>query len=158
MKFTKCAKTNRLSSRSARSTGWRILPTSRCTSSKCSPAAIWARTTSFGTKIAMTDAELPGGGRCVTLREGNSTSALFRPAKNHHAHPPLERRARQLQVEAMREAHDGVRGASANERAHHAAADRNEPREDRKSTRLNSSHSSISYAVFCLKKKKKQKK
>src|SRR5438309_5839962 len=28
-------------------------------------------------------------------------------------------------------------------------------RRDRKSTRLNSSHSSISYAVFCLKKKKK---
>src|SRR5690348_17396823 len=28
---------------------------------------------------------------------------------------------------------------------------------DRKSTRLNSSHPSISYAVFCLKKKKKQK-
>src|SRR5689334_24189287 len=27
---------------------------------------------------------------------------------------------------------------------------------DRKSTRLNSSHSSISYAVFCLKKKKHQ--
>src|SRR5689334_24075839 len=27
--------------------------------------------------------------------------------------------------------------------------------QDRKSTRLNSSHSSISYAVFCLKKKKK---
>src|SRR6266487_5981484 len=29
--------------------------------------------------------------------------------------------------------------------------------EDRKSTRLNSSHPSISYAVFCLKKKNKQK-
>src|SRR5689334_23612704 len=29
--------------------------------------------------------------------------------------------------------------------------------QDRKSTRLNSSHSSISYAVFCLKKKKKSK-
>src|SRR5688572_32066414 len=29
------------------------------------------------------------------------------------------------------------------------------PRRDRKSTRLNSSHSQISYAVFCLKKKKK---
>src|SRR5205809_2775554 len=28
--------------------------------------------------------------------------------------------------------------------------------EDRKSTRLNSSHGYISYAVFCLKKKKKQ--
>src|SRR5690348_18112316 len=30
-------------------------------------------------------------------------------------------------------------------------------RTDRKSTRLNSSHPSISYAVFCLKKKKKKK-
>src|SRR5690242_21531396 len=29
--------------------------------------------------------------------------------------------------------------------------------QDRKSTRLNSSHMSISYAVFCLKKKKKKK-
>src|SRR3712207_6877868 len=29
-------------------------------------------------------------------------------------------------------------------------------RADRKSTRLNSSHANISYAVFCLKKKKKQ--
>src|SRR2546430_7657755 len=29
------------------------------------------------------------------------------------------------------------------------------PRPDRKSTRLNSSHSQISYAVFCLKKKKR---
>src|SRR2546430_9430750 len=29
------------------------------------------------------------------------------------------------------------------------------PGQDRKSTRLNSSHSQISYAVFCLKKKKK---
>src|SRR5947209_9439514 len=30
-----------------------------------------------------------------------------------------------------------------------------EEAEDRKSTRLNSSHANISYAVFCLKKKKK---
>src|SRR5688572_31085014 len=30
------------------------------------------------------------------------------------------------------------------------------PAVDRKSTRLNSSHSQISYAVFCLKKKKKK--
>src|SRR5206468_11792165 len=30
--------------------------------------------------------------------------------------------------------------------------------QDRKSTRLNSSHDQISYAVFCLKKKKKRKK
>src|SRR2546430_3970452 len=33
---------------------------------------------------------------------------------------------------------------------------RNQLRADRKSTRLNSSHSQISYAVFCLKKKKKK--
>src|SRR3712207_8759518 len=30
-------------------------------------------------------------------------------------------------------------------------------RRDRKSTRLNSSHANISYAVFCLKKKKKRR-
>src|SRR2546430_5167335 len=36
------------------------------------------------------------------------------------------------------------------------AADVLWPHEDRKSTRLNSSHSQISYAVFCLKKKKKE--
>src|SRR5947207_4684980 len=32
------------------------------------------------------------------------------------------------------------------------------PASDRKSTRLNSSHTVISYAVFCLKKKKRHKK
>src|SRR2546427_4093994 len=37
----------------------------------------------------------------------------------------------------------------------HRASHRGE--RDRKSTRLNSSHSQISYAVFCLKKKKKKK-
>src|SRR6266478_8181793 len=41
--------------------------------------------------------------------------------------------------------HHGGRNAGRAERA------------DRKSTRLNSSHSQISYAVFCLKKKKKKK-
>src|SRR5438876_8983890 len=34
---------------------------------------------------------------------------------------------------------------------------RTDARSDRKSTRLNSSHPSISYAVFCLKKKKRKK-
>src|SRR5688572_30851438 len=38
----------------------------------------------------------------------------------------------------------------------HAAHGRHLARRDRKSTRLNSSHSQISYAVFCLKKKKKK--
>src|SRR5690242_21459671 len=54
--------------------------------------------------------------------------------------------------------------SSADARHRHADAqgrpgERHPAREvDRKSTRLNSSHMSISYAVFCLKKKKKKKK
>src|SRR2546427_1458997 len=36
-----------------------------------------------------------------------------------------------------------------------AVGAKDDPASDRKSTRLNSSHSQISYAVFCLKKKKK---
>src|SRR6266511_5496632 len=39
--------------------------------------------------------------------------------------------------------------------AHHGGGDLPFRRRDRKSTRLNSSHVKISYAVFCLKKKKK---
>src|SRR5690606_41164251 len=53
-----------------------------------------------------------------------------------------------------------VRGAAAGGRApggqpqhRHAGAHRAQPRRDRKSTRLNSSHVKISYAVFCLKEK-----
>src|SRR2546427_1185262 len=47
-------------------------------------------------------------------------------------------------------------GAGARVAAVDAAAARDLPGQpDRKSTRLNSSHSQISYAVFCLKKKKK---
>src|SRR5205085_11365727 len=43
--------------------------------------------------------------------------------------------------------------------ADHPGTERNGSDErDRKSTRLNSSHSQISYAVFCLKKKKKKTK
>src|SRR5258707_3973571 len=38
------------------------------------------------------------------------------------------------------------------DRGLHVARDRRRGGEDRKSTRLNSSHANISYAVFCLKK------
>src|SRR5688572_31248990 len=44
--------------------------------------------------------------------------------------------------------------AAAKRQSSIGTAHRNTQREDRKSTRLNSSHSQISYAVFCLKKKK----
>src|SRR3712207_8861856 len=51
---------------------------------------------------------------------------------------------------------DGRGQSSANDGAPDAldASNREEHLEDRKSTRLNSSHANISYAVFCLKKKK----
>src|SRR3712207_7902762 len=43
------------------------------------------------------------------------------------------------------------------QRPHGHEGDEEQDRQDRKSTRLNSSHANISYAVFCLKKKKKNK-
>src|SRR5690606_39887653 len=43
-------------------------------------------------------------------------------------------------------------------RTDHSARQAGEKKPDRKSTRLNSSHVKISYAVFCLKKKKQQQK
>src|SRR6267154_4978824 len=45
----------------------------------------------------------------------------------------------------------------ADERTGERRLDQPQQLQDRKSTRLNSSHPSISYAVFCLKKKKKKK-
>src|SRR5690606_30815259 len=48
-------------------------------------------------------------------------------------------------------------GARRQQRDRHAVARHRDARDlDRKSTRLNSSHVKISYAVFCLKKKKKK--
>src|SRR3712207_7323976 len=59
--------------------------------------------------------------------------------------PALPRRA-----ERPRLRHAAPRDGEAAARRAHAR-----PGPDRKSTRLNSSHANISYAVFCLKKKKK---
>src|SRR5690625_7067914 len=44
--------------------------------------------------------------------------------------------------------------ASSRNRVEENSTSNSKPPEDRKSTRLNSSHVAISYAVFCLKKKK----
>src|SRR5690349_23549275 len=60
----------------------------------------------------------------------------------------LPRRARRLQPQ-RRDIRDERRWVG-------AAQPHPQPRPDRKSTRLNSSHVEISYAVFCLKKKKKK--
>src|SRR3712207_7131439 len=54
--------------------------------------------------------------------------------------------------------HEQRAGVDEEDEQHRAArGQRGHPaREDRKSTRLNSSHANISYAVFCLKKKKRR--
>src|SRR2546430_12782051 len=53
-----------------------------------------------------------------------------------------------------RNLHRAAYAAEAEQRALGVHARPQRPDGDRKSTRLNSSHSQISYAVFCLKKKK----
>src|SRR2546430_5613177 len=74
-------------------------------------------------------------------------TTLFRSARVG-ADPPGYRTAQELErdLALLADALDTVGAA-------HARRTLVEP--DRKSTRLNSSHSQISYAVFCLKKKKK---
>src|SRR5256886_7238042 len=83
-------------------------------------------------------------------------TTLFR-SRGHERHQRHERRGRlhdddgELHAAGGGQRRDGVR------RCHELDGHGGDPRggtEDRKSTRLNSSHSQISYAVFCLKKKK----
>src|SRR2546422_3771069 len=68
-------------------------------------------------------------------------TTLFRSRQERGGRAPLDREG----------------GADLSRSDRHPARDRSAPpsRSDRKSTRLNSSHGYISYAVFCLKKKKK---
>src|SRR3989442_11341773 len=74
-------------------------------------------------------------------------TTLFR--SHHRPAAPRARRARRMGRRA-RGGGLGRDGAARRGTGHPAPS-----RPDRKSTRLNSSHVRISYAVFCLKKKKK---
>src|SRR2546427_7306262 len=74
-----------------------------------------------------------------------STLFPYTPLFRSHDQPP--RQAERPERPGRRRARR--RRGTGGERARHQG--------DRKSTRLNSSHSQISYAVFCLKKKKKKK-
>src|SRR2546426_9401631 len=77
-------------------------------------------------------------------------TTLFRSRRPRHDHQgPCHRQGFAHAVVAPH-AHDGVRGG-------HELEVVPLRHQDRKSTRLNSSHLVISYAVFCLKKKKKAK-
>src|SRR5256886_9554360 len=68
-------------------------------------------------------------------------------------HPLLEIRDVKTELVLIISTDKGLAGAL-NTNLFREAANFDQAKTDRKSTRLNSSHSQISYAVFCLKKKK----
>src|SRR3712207_7246859 len=78
-------------------------------------------------------------------------TTLFRSVRDERCRP----------LQSLRD-HEGRGGRNDEEAEHgpdqegarHAGKGNRSPSADRKSTRLNSSHANISYAVFCLKKKK----
>src|SRR2546430_4637656 len=74
------------------------------------------------------------------LKDALPAEEPSRADDQHDDHDPEDRDRHALRVHPERE--EALRDA--------------DDERDRKSTRLNSSHSQISYAVFCLKKKKEQ--
>src|SRR2546421_9604199 len=83
-------------------------------------------------------------------------TTLFRSHPEYPRHPPCPSAGRARAPPAGVPRLPALPGAPRPPGARH----RHSPaafRGDRKSTRLNSSHDQISYAVFCLKKKKKKK-
>src|SRR2546426_3867625 len=78
-------------------------------------------------------------------------TTLFR-SRAHRRRPDADRR----HVVADRDGNDPDHAAAGHYDDEARLGDEAVPRRDRKSTRLNSSHLVISYAVFCLKKKKKK--
>src|SRR5207249_5586761 len=83
--------------------------------------------------------------------------SLLRPDSLKEARAALE--AGRMTPAAFKQAEDRAvdEAIALQENAGLSVVTDGELRRDRKSTRLNSSHVSISYAVFCLKKKKKKK-
>src|SRR5271154_7642523 len=81
----------------------------------------------------------------VYVRAAKSASLKFFDVNRSVPRPDRKRRAPGIQFSA----HGGMA-----QRAGNLNWDVQRDAADRKSTRLNSSHMSISYAVFCLKKKK----
>src|SRR5688572_30977129 len=75
-------------------------------------------------------------------------TTLFRSRATRQVSAPRSRIRQFSQADGPRANRGGITGAGGADPSH----------QDRKSTRLNSSHSQISYAVFCLKKKKTKQK
>src|SRR5436305_8489717 len=95
----------------------------------------------------------------MTIRIFYTSLRCSRPLRQLHSFPT--RRSSDLLAE-HRERGEGPRPSRADDRLRldpplrgRGRSSRSRSSADRKSTRLNSSHVRISYAVFCLKKKKK---
>src|SRR5256885_3865437 len=86
------------------------------------------------------------------FRSGNTHARRSAAGRCEHARAIRRRCGDACADGALRQRVPGERRRGAGISADGAA------RRDRKSTRLNSSHLVISYAVFCLKKKKKERK
>src|SRR3712207_6968004 len=71
------------------------------------------------------------------------------PPPGEEGGPPAERQRPAAELHAPADGADDEHVRA----QRHGGPRRHRPRQDRKSTRLNSSHANISYAVFCLKKK-----
>src|SRR3712207_8033900 len=84
----------------------------------------------------------------TTLFRSGRAAAALAPADRRRPHLRCEPRAHALGRRLLE------LGRTLDRHAADARVLEREP--DRKSTRLNSSHANISYAVFCLKKKKKK--
>src|SRR6266542_4246776 len=143
-------------------------------------AAARSASTAEGSPKVERGARVAGRGRGRVRGRGprprrSSPPMRFAPFAQHPRPPDeiVEHRLRLLRIERIRGEAPLVRGVADEPHVHlvadgrHAQLDRDEPEvlcrarargeaADRKSTRLNSSHGSISYAVFCLKKKKKK--
>src|SRR3712207_7589993 len=82
-------------------------------------------------------------------------TTLFRSRRAGAAQRPGEARRELVEAAARNLGDEGVAAAEMPVQRRGRDADEFRGVGDRKSTRLNSSHANISYAVFCLKKKKK---
>src|SRR2546422_1987862 len=95
--------------------------------------------------------------RCPLFFFFNDTATTEIYTLSLHDALPISHRARRGRVPERPRQGSGRRGRNPLRRGGlRAGRAERRPGQDRKSTRLNSSHGYISYAVFCLKKKKKQ--
>src|SRR2546422_4633211 len=93
---------------------------------------------------------------CLSFFFNDTATTEIYTLSLHDALPICARRGRPGRPDAPRPGRVvGRRAAAGRDRTRPRQSSRADPGRDRKSTRLNSSHGYISYAVFCLKKKKK---